>query len=148
MTDAARPSEGASRAHEPNTANVRGIWWTTAGLLIALAVVSLGVWYLLGGYRAEHPDVPPPTAYPQSAESMLHWESPNADLRRYHQRQHGLLHEYAWQDRASGVVRVPIERAMDLVVRQGWQTRREADTAAARPTEWEAASRVESEVTP
>lgn len=30
------------------------------------------------------------------------------------------LHGYAWTDRAGGTVRVPIERAMDLLARQGW----------------------------
>jgi hypothetical protein len=36
------------------------------------------------------------------------------------------LSRYAWQDQAKGLVRIPIERAMELVIRE-WQ-----DPAAAR----------------
>lgn len=41
-------------------------------------------------------------------------------------RQDALVHEhletYGWIDRAHGVVRIPIERAMDLVAREGAET--------------------------
>jgi hypothetical protein len=36
---------------------------------------------------------------------------------------HALLSQYAWIDRAHGVVRIPIERAMSLLIAHGGASR-------------------------
>jgi hypothetical protein len=41
-----------------------------------------------------------------------------SDLAAYRRRQNGLLSTYGWIDRDKGVVRLPIERAMDIVARE------------------------------
>ena len=49
--------------------------------------------------------------------------SPPMDLQAFHAREEQELESYGWVNRTSGVVRIPIERAMDLVLQQGLPTR-------------------------
>ncbi len=47
-----------------------------------------------------------------------------ADYRAYRERQAKLLGEYGWVNQAQGVVRLPIDRAMDRYVEKGIPTRK------------------------
>ncbi len=38
-------------------------------------------------------------------------------------REEGLLYSYGWVDEKAGTVRIPIERAMDLIVQRGLPVR-------------------------
>jgi len=42
----------------------------------------------------------------------------SADLKALHAREDNALHSYGYIDRAKGTVRLPIERAMELVVQE------------------------------
>ena len=42
-----------------------------------------------------------------------------ADLQRYLKQQNEVLDSYGWVDRKNGVVRIPIDRAMDLLSQPG-----------------------------
>ena len=44
---------------------------------------------------------------------------PQQDLEQLRRKQQELLNSYGWVDRDAGVVRIPIERAMDLVGEKG-----------------------------
>jgi hypothetical protein len=52
---------------------------------------------------------PPPTLQAQ----------PSEELHRYRDEQSRILSSYSWIDRKAGIVRIPIERAMELVVERG-----------------------------
>ena len=45
--------------------------------------------------------------------------TPAADLEELRAREDEELKSYAWIDRKSGIVRIPIERAMELIVQRG-----------------------------
>lgn len=47
--------------------------------------------------------------------------APSQDLERLNEANRQKLESYGWVDRSTGVARIPIERAMDIVVDQGWQ---------------------------
>jgi hypothetical protein len=49
----------------------------------------------------------------------LQTDDGNEDLAELHAREDLLLNNYSWVDRSKGVVRIPIERAMELVAQQG-----------------------------
>lgn len=51
-------------------------------------------------------------------------ESPALDLARFRAREEGQLSTYGWVDRPNGVVHIPIERAMELVAREGLPVRK------------------------
>jgi len=46
-------------------------------------------------------------------------ETPALDLERLREREDETLSTYGWVDRQAGVVRIPIERAMEIVAREG-----------------------------
>ncbi len=45
--------------------------------------------------------------------------TPREDLERILAEQQSKLETYGWEDRQAGTVRIPIERAMDLLVQKG-----------------------------
>lgn len=49
--------------------------------------------------------------------------SPSEDLAAMRAEEEAILTTYGWADRASGVVRIPIERAMELLVQRGLPVR-------------------------
>jgi hypothetical protein len=92
------------------------------GGVLALVVFALvAMWWLLVGLErlqtAERPAAHPLTAsepvrLPPEPRLQVH---PLADLRALRAREAATLESYAWVDRATGRVRIPIERAMALV---------------------------------
>ena len=58
---------------------------------------------------------------------------PEADLAAFRAREDEELNHYGWIDRKAGVVRIPIERAMDLIAQRGLPFRRPARGARADP---------------
>src|ERR1044072_6882915 len=50
-------------------------------------------------------------------------QSPPADLRDMRAAEDQLLHHYSWVDRDKGVVRIPIERAMEILAGRGLKSR-------------------------
>jgi hypothetical protein len=109
-------------AYEKGDVHFRGVLIFAVALAIGV-VITL---FLVGGMialLAQHPPsslrasptgtptfVPPPPALQAQ---------PWADLRRYREEQSRILSNYAWIDRKAGVVRIPIERAMELVIERG-----------------------------
>jgi hypothetical protein len=49
--------------------------------------------------------------------------APSQDLETLNEANRQKLESYGWVDRSAGVARIPIDRAMDIVVIQGWQER-------------------------
>lgn len=47
---------------------------------------------------------------------------PQAALAAYQARERAKLEGYAWVDRNAGVARIPVSRAMEILVTQGWPT--------------------------
>ena len=50
--------------------------------------------------------------------------NPVADLEKFREQQQRSLEEYAWENRQAGAVRVPIERAMELLLQKVCRLRR------------------------
>jgi len=58
--------------------------------------------------------------------------APQLDLAAMRAREEAELHSYGWIDRKAGVVRLPIDRAMELMVQRGLPVR--GDPNAPKPT--------------
>lgn len=115
------------------------------GYLAGFAVlVHLAVWLMLGFFQRQasgQQEVRYPLATGQGErlppEPRLQVE-PRADYEAYRQREQQLLDRYSWVDKNAGVVRVPMDRAMQLVVEKGIPSRApgaapEAAAGAATP---------------
>src|SRR5205823_11440163 len=64
-------------------------------------------------FAAERPVPPPPRIQ----------SNPGADMQSYWQSQQTLLNTYGWIDRQNGIVRMPIDRAMEVLLERGLPTR-------------------------
>ncbi|HVV00868.1 MAG TPA: hypothetical protein VHH88_05865 [Verrucomicrobiae bacterium] len=77
-----------------------------------------------GGYAAAS-ILPPTNGQPVVAQAGLAGFPrlqilPPAELKEFRTRQEEELNSYGWVDRTAGVVRIPIERAMDLALKKGF----------------------------
>jgi hypothetical protein len=55
---------------------------------------------------------------------------PRAELHAYCEQQDKLLNTYGWADEHNGVVRIPVDRAMELTLQQGLPSRSAAEVPA------------------
>jgi hypothetical protein len=108
--------------------------------LLVLALVIVGTYALTVGLfrffsgREAAKDVaagaaPPASAQPAPADEQLKWPEPRIqaapadDMARLRAEHEAVLRSYAWVDREAGVVRVPIDVAMKLVLEEGLPVR-------------------------
>lgn len=111
------------RGYEPYEQAIRPVVLFT----IALAAVTVLVLWLMRvaatefgreareGSHAIHPLAESGDARPKP----LLQETPALDLERFRAQEEETLSTYGWVDRQKGVVRIPIERAMEIVAREG-----------------------------
>ncbi len=101
-----------------------------AALAVVIALTSWGVFGLFGGLETRAKgrdgighvrriDAPPPGPQLQANPALEMEEHREIEARR--------TEEYGWVDREAGIVRVPIERAMELVLEGGLPARDRAD---------------------
>jgi len=101
--------------------DVRKISWTVIGILVLTLVSMAAMWGLLVYLqsRAERtaPDVP--ALHLQAAEEPPPGPrlqaTPERDLLRMRAEETEVLTTYGWSDREAGTVRVPIDRAMEML---------------------------------
>lgn len=136
-----RPSRPPERqgAHDDREIASGSILRFTVAVL-GLCVLSIGAaWWLINalGARADAKHPAPPviaSSRPSAPEGPSLQARPVAGLEILRAEEEMRLHHYAWLDRAEGVVRIPIERAMDVVAERGLPTREDAGPAAPQVT--------------
>ena len=107
----------AEQQHESQEPELRGLLVAGAVISVAIAIaIGVGLWLVgfFGGFerplaRAEHNPMPAPQLEPH----------PLADRHRYDAQQRAKLSAYQWVDRNAGIVRIPIDRALELIAQQG-----------------------------
>jgi hypothetical protein len=121
--------------HEETDINV----WAVGKFAVALMLVTVAVLFVLFGLfryllsrdggppagRSQVAASEPAKAFPQPQLQ----ENEVLDLKAIRAAEDQVLHSYAWVDPEKGVVRIPIERAMDLLVERGLATRVQAGEA-------------------
>ena len=112
-------------AHEERDVALRPV---TAGIigLVVLLLLSVLLMRLVFTYLAarEARQSPPPNPLAQSFGRQLPPEprlqtDPRKDLLQLRAEEQAALESYGWVDRKAGVVHIPIERAMQLLVERG-----------------------------
>lgn len=124
------------RGHELFDLDVRYLGWFSVGIVILLIVTAWAAFLLMGGFRVTNA-----VTAKQSTEGSTTGafatlqDTPQDDLRSYRTTKAAALEGYHWVDRGSGVVRIPIERAMELVAQQASARAAEAppNPAASKP---------------
>ena len=130
MTDVRKTSDRPSHdavatpRHEESDAKAKPLFLAFAGLFVLIVLVFVAMWALfvfLDKRAAEseeqrspvgaRPDFRPPGPLLQIRAA--------ADLNEMLEREKKQLESYGWVNKASGIVRMPVEHAMDLVVEHG-----------------------------
>lgn len=117
---------GSQKGHEPNVERIPIRFTMWAGLYLAIMVVAVaGVAWVMYP-RLESIDIWTPyqgghTGPFSERQSVTNGRprlqvDEDADINAYRKRQDTLLTGYGWVDRSAGVVRIPVERAMELFV--------------------------------
>jgi len=122
-----RPPPHEIPGHEASDASIRPIVITGAVLAVVTALAGLVV-YGIFVYLAATPAT---TALPNpmgSTESQIPpaprlQVQPTSELDQLHAEEDHILSTYGWVDQAAGVVRIPIERAMQLQSERGFPVR-------------------------
>ena len=129
MTEAQHPKPSSKEeATLDSELNIRFLVWSTVGLLVILAIAVVAMWFFGFGIKDKLVAAdPPPPALPEAR--MEHRPpAPNLqvdpkqqllDLRADEER---ILTSYGWVDQTNGLTRIPIERAMEMLVEQGLPT--------------------------
>lgn len=115
--------------HETRDASVRPIVLTGAALAIAIGLVGLIV-YGVFQYLAKHPTIsatssPMSAGDPQIPPEPRIEEHPAIAVQELRAQEDQLLSTYGWTDKEARVVRIPIDRAMELQLTRGFPTRKE-----------------------
>ncbi len=109
--------------HEERDTNIRAILWFTASLVGTIMVVLLLVRWAF--YAFPEPRVesalsgtaaPVVNELPPEPRLQVHAQE---DLKEMRRQEDAVLNSYGWIDRRNGIVRIPIDRAMELLAQRG-----------------------------
>lgn len=124
-----RDADSAEVVHEESDVNVGAILRYGAGLVLIAAVVHLFLWWLLGVYAHQN-ERAQTQAYPMASSQQdrlppapRFQQNPQQELQELRTKQKALLEGYSWANKEAGIVRIPIEDAMRLVVERGLPVR-------------------------
>jgi len=108
--------------YETRDANVRGVFNFLVVMTVVLVLTFIACWGLFR-YLSAQPEAPASVSpFAETRQLPLGPQlqvNPRQDLLQYRDRQEKSLESYAWENRSAGIVRVPVEQAMELLLRKG-----------------------------
>ena len=116
-------ARGTTPGYETHDANAGGVFKFLVALGSVLVVTGLVCWGLFRYFSAH--DVNQSASDSPFADTRQLplgpqlQVTPREDWLKYREQQEQSLETYGWENRGSGIVRVPIERAMELLVQKG-----------------------------
>jgi hypothetical protein len=120
--------EPATVGYEKRDASAKGIFAAAGGLFVVLIIAEfIIIWIYSDFKKSSGPKDRFTGAVRQHAVNTSYPQlqlSPQADLKEFRDREEAELNTYGWINRTAGVVRIPIDKAMDLVLQQGLPTRK------------------------
>jgi hypothetical protein len=129
----APPPGGASEGYERSDADPSGLLRWGVALFVVLVVVFVSMAWLFRLYGKVQslgkPASPFENARVLPPQPRLQVE-PRAELHSYCLDEMQLLNSYGWADEHNGVVRIPVDRAMELTLQQGLPARAPAEIPA------------------
>jgi hypothetical protein len=120
--DKSHGAPARSPGYETRDANARGVFYFLVYLGSGIVLSVLVCWGLFRYFSAEYAQSAPASPFaetrivPSSPQLQV---NPIEDLQKFREQQQSALEEYAWENRQNGMVRVPIERAMELLLQKG-----------------------------
>jgi hypothetical protein len=130
VSDSADRAHGAPGGHERRDIDARPIVGASVALAVVITLVAIGMRLVFHHYAAREAATSQP-ANPLAVEAgrQLPPEprlqtAPIDDIQKLREHERSILDTYGWVDREHGVVRVPIDRAIDLLAERGLPARK------------------------
>ena len=113
--------------YELRDVNARAVAIFALGLVVCAIVIHLSLVALFALFHRQHPSPNPPSrevVRPRilAPEPRLQ-TNPAADIDAFRATEEKLLNSYGWVDKQHTVARIPIERALELIVQRGLPAR-------------------------
>lgn len=113
--------------HETQDVSVRVVAWFAVGLIISAIIIHFGLGWLFAAYKREYPSPDSPSRIAFGARMIAPapqlQTNPSGDLEAFKKTEEATINSYGWVDKNGGVIRIPIERAMELIAQRGLPTR-------------------------
>jgi hypothetical protein len=125
MATERHPKHG-KEGYEHADANVRSLY--QFGALLAILIIAV-MWAMVYTYNffAKHESLGPPASPFENQRALPPQPrlqpQPATDLKRYCEIEQQQLTTYGWVDQNNGLVRIPVDRAMDMVLEKGLPAR-------------------------
>ena len=118
-----QPGTGAAGGgYEKRDINVRRVFLFGLLLIVLVGAVGIGTTVLVFKGTADRkadPSLSPLLESQQLPPAPRLQAYPQQDLKQLRAEEEKTLASYGWVDRANGVVRIPLDRAIDLIVENG-----------------------------
>ena len=119
--------------HETTDVNISAIILSGVALIVSAVLISFVVWVLFKYFESREARRLAPE-YPLAATQEVRvppeprlQTDPRQDLQDLRAQENQILNSYGWIDKNTGVVRIPIDEAMKLVVQRGLPSRQQAN---------------------
>jgi hypothetical protein len=131
MSEQSRDAEAAGRGHEGYDVRLRPLIICGVSLAALAGLSLLAMWLLFGYFAARQmrsqADLHPLLETPQLPPEPRLQVSPQLDARVILSHERAILSSYGWVDRQAGIVRIPIEQAIELLTERGLPARQGQD---------------------
>jgi len=124
MDEKKTPADNSKPLHETRDATVRYIVYLGIAMAVSVAAAFLVSWGLLR-FVENHQSLGSPASPlakgrvlppPGLPRLQVH---PHQDLEKYLAHEKEILDSYGWVDKKNGIVRIPIQRAMNILLQNG-----------------------------
>jgi hypothetical protein len=125
MSEPHLPAPAHETGHETKDVNFNAIFGLAVLVIVMAVVIHLGIWFVFQGMRERQnrgqsdtfplavkqkgPGLPPPPQLEGIERMKEPWGQPRPQEPK-------LQNKYEWIDRKAGIVRIPMDRAMALIV--------------------------------
>lgn len=117
--------------HETRDANVRSVSRFGLGIMGGVVVAALLMWFLFDRFaaretsRSRQPETMAASNPQKEPPEPRLQRAPVMDLKEFRAGEEAILNDYAWVNPEKGIVRIPVERALELVAKEGLPSRKE-----------------------
>ena len=136
MAEEARHPENVEPGYERRDLDPHGIALFGVGLAVAIGVVVVvvTVFQIFAGrqYARRQPQQPPIAVTREATQPQLQVNAP-ADLRAIREAEEKTLSSYGWIDPQAGTVRIPVDRAIEILTQKGLPARDEPKGKSSEP---------------
>ena len=114
--------------HETTDASISALVKFSIGLFLLIVVALVGMQWMFNYFRNTQQLGPPASPFAESQASppgpRLQVD-PAQDLKQLRQGEDDKLNSYGWVDQKAAIARIPVDRAMDLLIQKGLPVRAE-----------------------